>query len=168
MLEQKDINNIKRAVEEFFEKMTITVYNIDADLSSVKKEARDGQDVVEENIEVINLNIRMDEPQILIGQQGQTLFEIQRLLRAILSRRLQGVFYLNLDINDYKKQKTEYLKNTAVEMANQVALSKKGKELPPMSSYERRIIHAELAGRTDVSTESQGEGPDRHIIIKPS
>jgi len=166
MSEQAKINKIKEAVKEFFEKMTIPVSSIEVDLSSAKKEIRGGQDTGEENIEVINLNIKLDEPQILIGQQGQTLFEIQRLLRAILSRRLQRVFYLNLDINDYKKQKIEYLKDMAKNLADQVSLTKEEKTLPPMSSYERRIIHSELSQRTDVSTESQGEGFDRHIVIR--
>jgi len=167
MSEHTKINKIKETTEEFFEKMTIPVSSMEADLSSAKKEIRGGQDTGEENIEVINLNIKMDEPQILIGQQGQTLFEIQRLLRAILSRKLGGIFYLNLDINDYKKQKIEYLKNIAKDLADQVSLNKEEKSLPPMSSYERRVIHAELSQRTDISTESQGEGFDRHIVIKP-
>ena len=166
MSEQAKINKIKEAVKEFFEKMTIPVSSMEANLSSVKKETQGGQDLGEGNIEVINLNIKLDEPQILIGQQGQTLFEIQRLLRAILSRKLQRVFYLNLDINDYKKQKIEYLKNMAKDLADHVSLNKEEKSLPPMSSYERRIIHSELSQRTDVSTESQGEGFDRHIVIR--
>jgi spoIIIJ-associated protein len=77
-----------------------------------------------------------------------------------------NIFYFNLDINDYKKQKIEYLKNTAKSLADQVVQTKEDKVLLPMSSYERRIIHAELAQRTDVITESQGEGLDRHIVIK--
>ncbi len=167
MSESEKINKIKQIAEEFFEKMTIPTSNMSVDLTSAKKKLGGGQDVSEEKIEIVDLSLKLDEPQILIGQQGQTLFEIQRLLRAILSRRLQGVFYLNLDINDYKKQKTEYLKSTARELADQVALNKGEKALPPMSSYERRIIHAELSERTDVLTESQGYGIDRHIIIKP-
>jgi len=103
----------------------------------------------------------------LIGQQGQTLFEIQRLLRTILSRKLKKIFYLNLDINDYKKKKIEYLKDMAKDVADQVAMTKEEKALSPMSAYERRVIHAELAQRTDVATESRGDSFDRHIVIKP-
>ena len=74
---------------------------------------------------------------------------------------------MNLDINDYKKKKVEYLKDFAKETADQIAMTGQEKTLPPMSSYERRIIHAELSQRTDVITESQGDGFDRHVVIKP-
>ena len=58
-------------------------------------------------------------------------------------------------------------KNIAKEAADQVFLSKEEKKLAPMSAYERRIIHAELSERTDIKAESQGDGFDRHIVIKP-
>jgi spoIIIJ-associated protein len=109
----------------------------------------------------------LDEPQILIGQGGQTLFEIQRLLRMVLNKKLQNFFYLNLDINDYKKKKIEYLKDMAKDLADQTVSTKEEKILPAMSSYERRVVHAELSQRADVITESQGDGFDRHIVIKP-
>jgi len=165
MLEQKDINKIKEAVEEFFEKMTIVSPIIEVSLSSVKPV--DDKDLIKEDRDIINLDIKLNEPQILIGQQGQTLFEIQRLLRMVLNKKLQKVFYLNLDINDYKKKKIEYLKDLANELADQVALNKEEKVLLPMSAYERRVVHAELSRRTDVITESQGDGFERHITIKP-
>jgi len=155
MLEQQEINKIKEAAEEFFKKMTIDISGMGASFDSA------------ENNDIVNLEIKMNEPQILIGQQGQTLFEIQRLLRMVLNKKLQKAFYLNLDINDYKKKKIEYLKDLAKELADQVSLTKQEKVLLPMSSYERRIIHAELSQRTDVITESQGDGAGRHIVIKP-
>lgn len=167
MSEQAQINKIKEAAKEFFEKMTMPVSSIEVNLSSEKKDIKDAQSETDENIDVIDLSIKLDEPQILIGQQGQTLLEIQRLLRTVLNKKLQKVLYLNLDINDYKKKKIEYLKDLAKELANQVALTKEEKVLLPMSAYERRIIHAELAERTDVITESRGDGFDRHIVIKP-
>lgn len=156
MLEQKEIDKIKDATQEFFEKMTMVVSSINI---STGQPGKDQQDVVD-------VDVKTDDPQILIGQQGQTLFEIQRLLRTVLNKKLQKNFYFNLDINDYKKKKEEYLKDLAKDLADQVALKKEDKILSPMSAYERRIIHAELAQRADVVTESQGDGADRHIIIK--
>jgi spoIIIJ-associated protein len=167
MIEKKDINKIKESAEEFFKKMTISVSAIDVSLSEEKKDS-DDQTITGEIRDVVNLNIKLEEPQILIGQGGQTLFEIQRLLRTILNKKLQNIFYLNVDINDYKKKKVEYLKDLAKDLADQVSLTKETKALSPMSSYERRIIHAELSQRADVTTESQGDGYDRHIVIKPS
>lgn len=151
MLEESEKNKIRETALEFFEKMTVLISKIEVVSSS----------------DTTDLEVKMEEPQILIGQGGQTLFEIQRVLRMIINRKLQKIFYLNLDINDYKKKKTEYLKDLAKDLADQVALTKEEKVLAPMSSYERRIVHAELSKRQDVLTESQGQEPERCIVIKP-
>lgn len=166
MLEKGEINKIKDIVEEFFSKMTIPVADMKLNISSGQEDSQAKKDENTENKDVVILEIKLEEPQILIGQGGQTLFEIQRILRTILNKRVQKVFYFNIDINEYKKKKIEYLENLAKELADQVSLTKENKILPPMSSYERRIIHAELARRNDVITESSGDGYDRHIIIK--
>jgi spoIIIJ-associated protein len=168
MTKQEQINKIKETVEEFFEKMTMNVFDIVVDVFSDEKKINEGEGVVIGEIETVNLDIKVDDPQVLIGQQGQTLFEIQRILRTILNKKLGELLYLNLDIDGYKKKKIEYLKYLVKDYADQVAFSGKEKDLLPMSSYERRIVHAELSQRTDVATESRGEGFERHIVIKPS
>ena len=167
MLNQEDIEKIKEAAGAFFCKMTIEPSKIEAVLSSKKIDALSTEVSGYEDKDVIDLNVKIDEPQILIGEKGQTLFEIQRLLRMILNKSLQKVFYLNLDINDYKKKKVEYLKFLAKDSADEVSFSKEEKVLLPMSSYERRVIHTELSQRQDIAAESHGEGFDRHIVIKP-
>jgi len=113
------------------------------------------------------INIKTEEPKILIGQNGNTLFEIQRLLKAIIKKKIKEEPYIDLDINDYKKKKRDYLKENARRMADEVFLSKKEKILEPMSSYERKIIHTELSNRSDVETESIGENFQRRVVIKP-
>jgi spoIIIJ-associated protein len=167
MLEQNEVDKIKKIIEEFFEKMTIDISSIEINTSSTKRDLQEEKEHTEEDREIVNVDIKLNEPQILIGQQGQTLFEIQRLLKTVLNKKLQKVVYLNLDINDYKNKKVEYLKDLAKDLADQVASNKEEKALMPMSSYERRVIHAELSQRTDVTTESQGDSFNRHIIIKP-
>jgi spoIIIJ-associated protein len=176
MIEQDKIIKIQEAIVEFFEKMTVEVSDIKISTSLMEKNYKDiastdlkqNQEDGEENIvDVLDVDVEIDEPQVVIGQQGQTLFEIQRLLRAILSKKFESVFYLNLDVNGYKKKKIEYLKYLAKDSADQVIISNKEKALLPMSSYERRIVHAELSGRTDVITESRGDSFERHIVIKP-
>ena len=160
MLDQNDIQKIKETSEKFFQIATITPLKIDVYVASSKQNDTEDKDLV-------NLEVTLTEPQILIGEKGQTLFEAQRLLKIILNKKLQKIFYLNLDINDYKKKKTEYLKEIAKNLADEIAVTKQEKVLMPMSSYERRIIHAELAERQDVITESRGDGFERHIVIKP-
>lgn len=143
---------VEEIVREFFEKMTFEVE----------------VEVLPQAEASLPIKIKTDEPQVLIGQGGETLAEIQRLLRIILRKQLAEDFYPDIDINDYKEKKAEYLKEMAKEAAYDVALTKKEKELPPMSSYERRIVHMALAERVDVVSESVGEGPERRIVIKPT
>ena len=150
-MNQQNLETIKKTVEEFFQKIT---FEVEIDLLPEKEET-------------VPINLKMDEPQILIGEGGQTLNEIQHLLKAILRRKISEPFYINLDINDYKKKKTEYLRELARSLADEVSLTKKEKTLAPMPAYERRIIHLELSNRSDVFSESTDEEPNRKIIIKP-
>jgi spoIIIJ-associated protein len=166
MLDQKDSQKIKDVVSKFLQVATIDPLKIDVNIV-ILKDGDKKEKIDLESREIVNVDVKLNEPQILIGEKGQTLFEVQRLLRIILNKKLQNNFYLNLDINDYKKKKSQYLKEIAKDLANEVSITKKEKILVPMSAYERRIIHAELAERQDVVTESHGDGFDRHIIIKP-
>lgn len=164
-MEKEKLDKIKKTAEEFFSKMTIQVSEIKVFNSEIEADEKKQTD--EKPREVINLEIKAQDPQILIGQGGQTLFEIQRILKNILIKQIKEIFYLNLDINDYKKSKTEHLKSFAMSIADEVALSRKEKTLSPMSSYERRVVHAEISKRTDVFTESTGDGQNRSVVIKP-
>lgn len=151
MINQDNLNQIKTIIDEFFKK---TSFNIETEILDLKDNT-------------IPVRIKTEEPKILIGQNGQTLADIQHLLKAILSHQIPEQFYIDLDINDYKKKKIEYLKQTAKELADGVALNKKERALDPMPPFERRIIHLELADRKDVKTESIGEGIERRIVIHP-
>lgn len=151
MLTQETINKIKEISGEFFEKTTLVVEI----------------EFLPEKEGILPINVKSEEPQILIGEGGQTLIEIQHLLKLMLKKKIKEEFRIDLDINDYKKKKIEYLKEIAISVADEVALAKKEKALAPMPAYERRIIHLALVDRTDVAAESIGEEPGRRIIIKP-
>ena len=157
MTYQKDIEKIKKIAEEFFEKMTI------------EAEIR----VKNPKEKTFSIDLEVDDPQILIGEGGKTLNEIQRLLKLIIRKKLAtkegGLesFFIDLDISDYKKKKYQYLKELARSIADEVSLSKKERTLNPMSPAERRIIHLELADRSDMTTESIGQEPERRIAIRP-
>jgi len=120
---------------------------------------------------VFLLSIKTDNPKLLIGSSGKTLIEIQHLLRLILMRQLkinpQDQFYLELDINNYQKKKKEFLKDLALNLADEAVLTKKEKVMPFLSAYERRIVHLVLAERKDIVQESVGEGKERRIVIRP-
>jgi len=150
-MDQKSFSTIKETAKEFFEK---TGFELELEFSPPAEET-------------ISINIKTKEPQILIGEGGQTLADIQHILKAVMRRKVENPFFISIDINEYRKRKEEYLKETARLMADEVALTKKEKELTPMPAYERRVVHMELASREDVITESMGEGAERRVIIKP-
>jgi len=152
MLSKENLKKIKKITKDFFEKTTF----------EVEIEFLPQKDLT------LPISLKMEEPQILIGEGGQTLAEIQHLLKAILKRKvIEENFYIDLDINNYKKKKIEYLKELARSAADEVALTKKEKTLLPMPAYERRIVHLELASRADVTTESIGQEPERKVVISP-
>jgi spoIIIJ-associated protein len=152
MNEKKIIEKIKKETEIFFEKMSFG--------GEIRVEPSD-----ESSFLVV---VKIEQPQILIGRGGETLTMIQNLLIKILRKKIKEDLIIDLDINEYKKRKTNFLKELAQITADEVALKKEEKELEPMPAYERRIIHLALAERKDVQTESRGQEPRRRVVIKPS
>jgi spoIIIJ-associated protein len=151
MITQDELESIKKSAIEFFKKMTFDV------LISAEKQDDD----------TVLLNVKTEDPKILIGQGGQTLVDLQFLLKGVLRKKIEKPFYLDLDINNYKEKKLEYLKQSAVSAADDVSFSKTEKVLPIMSASERRVVHMELKNRQDIKTESRGEGENRRIVIVP-
>ena len=118
--------------------------------------------------QTLTITLTMEDPKTLIGERGQTLFEIQHLLRTMLRKKLQqDPPHVFLDINDYRKSKEEYLRDAARQAADEAVLLSKPRELGAMSAADRRIVHMELAQRQDVTSESVGEGEERRVVIKP-
>jgi len=150
MLSRQDSAKIKEIVEEFFRKMT---FPVEVNVRPLREQT-------------LTVDVDAENPQVLIGEKGQTLLEIQRLLKVILRKKIDQAFYLDLDVNGYKEKKIGYLKQLARSVADDVALNKKEKVLPPMPAYERRIIHLELADRGNITTESVGREPERKVVIR--
>jgi spoIIIJ-associated protein len=153
MLTEKESQKIKEICQKFFAKME-TLAKIE---------------IGEEKDKVLPVRVQIEEPSLLIGQNGKTLLEIQILLKAILKKQIFGQkeIFLDLDINDYKKKKEAYLKELAQNIADEVFLSKEEKELPPMPPHERKIIHLEISQRSGVFSQSIGEKEKRRIVVKP-
>jgi len=152
MLKPADLEIIRKTTKEFFAKAT---FDVEIEFLSQKES-------------IVPINLKTEEPMALIGEKGQTLGEIQRLLKVILRRKINQDFYIDLDINGYKKKKIEYLRELAKTIADEVSLMKEEKVLPSMPAYERRIIHMELSERRDVATDSVGREPERKVVISPS
>ena len=111
--------------------------------------------------------IQIPEANILIGEHGQNLRALEQISKLLVNKALNKYPKFIIDINNYRKERENYLKDLARSLAQKVVTEKNAFKLPPMSAFERRIIHAELATRPDVITESQGEGQERKVVIKP-
>lgn len=122
---------------------------------------------VEETTESINVSITSEEPGLLIGHHGDTLDSIQLILSLMLAKKLGEFKRVSLEIGDYKKNRSDYLKNLA-EVTKERAISE-NKEifLPNLKSWERREVHLFLADDKEVLSESVGEGKERTLVVKP-
>ena len=113
-----------------------------------------------------------DKMGMLIGKNGQNINMIEHLVKVVafkeLSKQNKTITNFSLDINDYKKSRSDYIIKIAREVAHKVSQTKRSEAMAPMNSYERRIVHTELAVFKDIETESVGEEPRRRIVIKPT
>lgn len=78
---------------------------------------------------------------------------------------VHGMVYV--DVNNYRKERERLIVEIAKAAARKVMITKADVRLPAMNAYERRLVHAELATRPDVKTESTGEKKDRCVVVKP-
>jgi spoIIIJ-associated protein len=102
----------------------------------------------------------------LIGQRGDNMRSMQFLTSSALKNANYTFTRVNVDIAEYKKQRSDRLKETAEEWMKSVKESGKEMSLKPMNPSDRRVIH-NLASEYGLTTESEGFGRDRHIVIKP-
>ena len=115
----------------------------------------------------IYYNIHTDENPLLIGAHGKTLDALQVLVRNLLQTYTKELLVVNVDVGGYRENRKHQLEVLATKVAKEVAKTKVPVKLKPMSSYERRIIHNKLSEWRDVFTESEGEGSERCLVIKP-
>ncbi|MCA9323597.1 KH domain-containing protein [Candidatus Saccharibacteria bacterium] len=120
-----------------------------------------------EDDEVIELNVPSTHLNgFLIGNHGDTMRSLQYLTSMALKTNEASMVRVNVDIADYKRQRAHRLEDKAVAWLEEVKSSGEPKHLPPMNAADRRTLH-KLAGDHGLVTESEGEGRDRHIVIKP-
>ncbi len=118
--------------------------------------------------EIISINMESDNNPILIGKNGQTLKALETLLKQRIYETYHKYLKVNLDVSDYKIKRQNSLERLAIKLAKEVRSTKMEVALDNMNSYERRIIHNKLSDFKGVKTISEGEEPNRHVIIKPA
>ena len=125
------------------------------------------------NIEVKNrekniiLTLFSDNNAMLIGQSGRTMEALNIVTKQVVSSEIGCNFPFIIDVGEYKEKQQKNIERMAKQIAREVAKSKIPAKLDPMNSYERRLVHTVLADNKKVYTESEGETPNRYVIIKP-
>ena len=107
---------------------------------------------------------------LLIGRRGETLDAMQYLVSLVANknRKEEGFLRVTLDTEGYRSRREETLKRLARKNAVRVRQTGRPVAMEPMNPYERRILHSALQGFSGVTTHSEGEEPNRHVVITPS
>lgn len=116
--------------------------------------------------ERILLNLHGKGLGILIGKHGQTLNSLQYLTNLAAGKLYRHHYFVLLDVENYRVRREETLKALALRLAAKVKRTGESVALEPMEPGERRIIHLALQNDTAITTDSEGEGSYRHVVIK--
>jgi spoIIIJ-associated protein len=108
-----------------------------------------------------------DDARFLIGRGGQVLDALQLVAINAIVGQGRGRLRVTFDADGYRLRREKMLTDMATELADQVASTGQEAVLDPLPPLERRIVHQALTGRTDIQTYSEGEEPDRYIVIAP-
>ena len=115
--------------------------------------------------EVLNVQMNGDDMGILIGKRGQTLDSLQYLVSLVVNKGSSTYVRVKLDTENYRERRKATLENLAKNISVKVKKSRQSVWLEPMNPYERRIIHSALQGDPFVTTYSEGEEPNRKVVV---
>ncbi len=102
---------------------------------------------------------------ILIGRRGETLDALQYLTSLYVNKGSEDYIRVTLDTENYRAKREEALRRLANRMANRAVKTGRKVVMEPMNPYERRILHSALQQNDAVTTHSEGEEPNRHVVI---
>ena len=129
----------------------------------------EGSFEVDEKEDSVFVSIETDDAGKLIGHAGDTLAALQYLVNLISAKQFgEGSKRVIVDVANWRQSKEEELAHKARSWAERVISEKKAMELPPMPAWQRRIVHMTIQETPGVASESEGEGEDRHLVIKLS
>ena len=115
----------------------------------------------------LKIILHPENSSILIGKEGRTLSSIQNVLRAVLTKETGMHINIILDVENYKEKSQRHIERLAKNLAKEVQKTKEPVRMDSMNSYERRLIHEVLKDFKGITTESEGEEPNRAVVIKP-
>ncbi|OGG02859.1 hypothetical protein A2W14_06445 [Candidatus Gottesmanbacteria bacterium RBG_16_37_8] len=154
----KYLSEIEKTVSELLEKLTVE--------AKVEVREETGEDK-EEQVKHFRVNIETTESGLLIGHHGETINSLQLLVGVILYKKFKEWVRVIIDVGDYRKMREESIREMVNRIAAEVEQTGRPVELPYLSPLERRLVHMMLSEHEKVMSESQGEGKDRRVTIKP-
>ena len=134
----------------------LTFFGLNTDVYATTSD----EEVIELNVPSTHLN------GFLIGQHGDTVRALQFMVSNALKNNNHELTRVSVDIADYKKQRAQRIVEQAEEWVKKVKDTKEPMELRPMNAADRRVVH-KLAAESGLTSDSVGEGRDRHIVLKP-
>ncbi len=148
----KDIKStISALAKELLEKLSVT--------ASVEIKEEEGGS--------FRIQIETEESGLLIGYHGEVINSLQLILGILIFRSLGEWVRVMVDVGDYREKREEVVKRMAQDKAAEVVASGLPVSLPYLSPLERRIIHMTLTDNDQVESVSEGDGKERHIVLKP-
>ena len=152
-LEVVKISDIAALGKEILKELLVSL-NVNA---NIETKIRDGQ---------IKYEIFSQNNSVLIGKKGHILNSIQIYLRQAIFTATDIYINVSVDVERYKEKQNYFLEKKVKKIAREVTLSKVSVKLDPMDGYTRKLVHSALQGFKYISTESEGEEPNRCVVIK--
>ena len=122
---------------------------------------------VEQTAEALTGRLEGDDVGLFIGRRGQTIDAVQHLAQRIVFHEGPSPVRVVIDADGYRERRAEMLRADADDAADEVAQTGRAIDLDPMPASERRVVHEHLRDRDDVETHSEGDEPDRYLVITP-
>jgi spoIIIJ-associated protein len=151
--------NLEKEIKELTDEL-LSLLKVEADFEIIK-EVKDKESIIKVEIQPKN------ETGLLIGRRGETLEAIQAFLRMVIKRQTGDWVKIVVNVGDWRTKQEEYLVNLAKQAAQRAKETGQDQNLYNLSPAQRRVIHLALAGEEDIETESQGEGEERYLSVKP-
>jgi spoIIIJ-associated protein len=122
---------------------------------------------VEEREGVLSGRLKGEDVGLFIGKRGQTIDAVQHLAQRIVFPQGPSSVRVSIDAGGYRERRTESLRADADDAAEAALRSERPVELAPMPPWERRVVHEYLRERGGVETHSEGDEPERRLVVSP-
>ena len=156
----------KKVILEVVKTSDIIIFVKESIINITKAMGIDVKIEVKERNDILNIVLYSENNNILIGKNGRTIDALSLIVKQMILNEIGKTFKFNLDVAEYKLKQQKRLESLAKRIAREVSKTKIDAKLDPMNSYERRIVHNILTDNKFVYTESEGEEPNRYVVIK--